>query len=193
MERNWTKIVTRFGIFNTTYKKVENQECVLLWTDNIQEHKRPLLRLHSSCLFSESFSALDCDCSLQLDESLSLLSREGGVLVYLYQEGRGQGLDRKIKAMEIQREQGLDTHDAFQKLGYELDPRTYNFGIEALLELGISKNVRLISNNPRKQRQLEDAGFNVIERVSLSLEITPMIKDYLLIKRDKLGHDINLD
>lgn len=187
-----TTLATKYGTFMIQSWGDTDSHGLLIWTEGVEKVANPLVRLHSSCIFSESLGSVDCDCNLQLQESLKLMSEQGGALVYLYQEGRGHGIERKIEAMEAQRIHNIDTHDAFELLGLDLDPRDYSRAISALKELHLASPVRLISNNPRKLKQLTDAGFGVGERIQLNLEISPEIEKYLLSKKNKLGHDINV-
>lgn len=148
----------------------------------------PLLRIHSSCLFSESFRSTDCDCALQLEEALSVIAKTGGAIVYLYQEGRGHGLFKKVAAIATEQQLGLDTAEAFQHLGYDLDPRNYKAVVDALECIDFPKKIRLATNNPRKVDALESAGYIIIERVSLKLKLTERVKRYINSKVRGLGH-----
>jgi len=150
----------------------------------------PLLRLHSSCVFSESFRTQDCDCALQLDASLRHIQSEGGIVIYLYQEGRGTGLRDKTRAISIQQSKGLDTASAFAELGHAPDPRIYDAAIEVLRHFGIS-TVALATNNPKKIAALEAAGIRVEGRVALKISTTAVVDDYIKSKRDVLGHHEN--
>lgn len=148
----------------------------------------PLLRIHSSCLFSESLHSTDCDCALQLEEALNIISKTGGAIVYLYQEGRGHGLSRKAEAIATEQQLGLDTAEAFIHLGYDLDPRDYRSVVDALVSIDFPKKIRLATNNPRKVEALLSAGYIIDERVSLKLKLTERIKQYIKSKVRGLGH-----
>ena len=155
----------------------------------------PLVRVHSSCLFGEAMHALDCDCRQQLAGALRLVAAAGhGALVYLYQEGRGVGIVEKIAAMEVQRAHGVDTYEAFRRLGHRSDERCYDLAVEALRDLGLAGGpIRLISNNPAKRRALEAAGIEVAAMVPLGYALPERARPYLLSKRDHGLHDIDLD
>ena len=130
--------------------------------------------------------SLRCDCGPQLEIGLTTIAEQGGVLLYLHQEGRGIGLLNKIKAYALQ-DQGLDTVEANRHLGFEPDQRDYGMAAQMLRALGISK-VRLLTNNPHKVRSLENYGIRVTERLPLETESVPTNKHYLQTKREKLGH-----
>lgn len=148
----------------------------------------PFLRIHSSCLFSEAFGTTDCDCALQLQAALKIVSEEGGAIVYLYQEGRGHGLFRKIQAIAVEQEHNVDTAEAFNRLGFHLDPRDYSKVGQALHSIDFPTTIRLATSNPRKVAALKSIGFEVVERVQLRLPLTERIKRYLHSKVLGLGH-----
>ena len=184
-----TKIITDHGEFNVVYHEFENGYCISLHRGDLKA--KPIVRIHSSCLFSEALHAIDCDCKLQLSGAIEMIATSGnGVIVYLYQEGRGHGLEKKIRAMDIMESLSCDTVDAFNKLGYELDVRDYKIAIGALKDLGVAKEVRLVSNNPKKKLALEGAGF-VVDPICLKYKVNNMTKKYLRSKKDKLGHTID--
>ncbi len=147
--------------------------------------------MHSSCLFAEVFSYAGCDCKQQLEKTLELIKRNGsGVIVYSYAEGRGLGLEEKIKAMELERTENLDTVEAFSKLGRNADLRVYSAEAEALKDLKMGKRIKLVSNNPNKIKALEEAGFEV-ERVKLTVTLNRHNKKELLTKKNKMGHFVD--
>jgi len=149
--------------------------------------KAPLVRIHSQCLTGDVFTSERCDCRAQLELSLDKIANEpSGVLLYLPQEGRGIGLLNKLKAYELQ-DEGLDTVEANNKLGFEADSRNYEFAAEALKALGVHR-VRLLSNNPDKVAQLEKAGIQVVERVPCRPRTSRHSEKYLRTKKRKLGH-----
>lgn len=151
------------------------------------QKKAPLVRVHSECLTGDAFGSLRCDCGSQLRRGLELIAAEGdGVLVYLRQEGRGIGLAQKIKAYALQ-ERGLDTVEANEQLGFEADLRDYHIAAQILAELGV-KQVRLITNNPKKISGLETYGISVAKRVPLVSEGSEHSRRYLQTKKTKLGH-----
>jgi 3,4-dihydroxy 2-butanone 4-phosphate synthase / GTP cyclohydrolase II len=145
------------------------------------------VRMHSECLFGDVFSSRRCDCGPQLEKALAHIQKEGrGVLVYLRQEGRGIGLHKKVLAYELQ-DQGKDTVEANQALGFKPDLRDYGIGAQILVDLGL-KNLRLLTNNPAKRAGLEGYGLHVVERVPLEIAPNDDNRKYLSTKRDKLGH-----
>ena len=153
--------------------------------------ERPLLRIHSSCLASEVFGAKDCDCADQLRESMKLIATEGeGIIIHLHQEGRGQGLSKKIRAVGLMESDGFDTVESFEHLGLEQDTRNYDSAVEILKSLKIH-DVRLISNNPRKRQFLLGNGIEV-SSVNTHPNIRPENEAYLYTKNQKLGHQIPL-
>jgi GTP cyclohydrolase II len=164
---------------------------VVTFGDITRLGNNPLLRLHSSCLASEVFEAQDCDCADQLRETMKVMAHEGsGIIFHLHQEGRGQGLSKKIQAVYKMQTEALDTAEAFQVMGLEQDIRDYESAIELLKKMLIGQ-VRLVSNNPRKQYALEQAGIKV-ELVNTHPQVRPENADYLKSKNDKLGHCIQL-
>jgi 3,4-dihydroxy 2-butanone 4-phosphate synthase/GTP cyclohydrolase II len=186
-----TYLITEFGEFKVSYHKIHEDFCVSLSVGKINL-PNPIVRVHSSCLFSESLHSVDCDCDLQLTKAMELIGKKkNGVIIYLYQEGRGLGLANKIKAMEVERTRGVDTVEAFTELHFDLDPRDYTIAIQALNELGVNKHIRLISNNPRKREQLEKGGFVVSNKVTQMYPINKRVREYLKVKQNKLGHSIS--
>jgi len=147
----------------------------------------PLVRIHSQCLTGDVFHSLRCDCHDQLHLALGMIAAEGsGILLYEQQEGRGIGLMAKLRAYELQ-DQGLDTIEANEQLGYEADYRHFELPAEILKHLGITR-VRLMTNNPDKVSSLETAGIEVVERVSAAIPTEPTFERYLETKREKMGH-----
>jgi len=149
-----------------------------------------LVRVHSECLTGDTFGSSRCDCGWQLQASLTAIGQEGGVLLYMRQEGRGIGLANKIRAYALQ-DQGLDTVEANHRLGFKEDQRDYGIGIQILKYLGINK-LRLLTNNPRKIYGLNGFGLEIVER--LPIEMSPTLRNltYLTTKREKLGHLLTL-
>lgn len=140
-----------------------------------------LVRIHSRCMYSEVFASRECDCGWQLQRSRELLTRHGGVLIYLDQEGRGAGLRAKADAYRMHQEDGLDTFQAYEKLGLPADSRDYADSVQILKELGLA-SVRLLTNNPGKIEALENAGITVV-RIPLQAKPTPATVAYLRAKR----------
>lgn len=150
-----------------------------------------LVRVHSECLTGDVFGSLRCDCGRQLKKAMQLISEQKkGVILYMNQEGRGIGIVNKIRAYSLQ-DKGLDTVEANAALGYQPDLRDYGIGAQILADLGI-KNIRLLTNNPRKIVGLEGYGLKVIERVPLEVEPNPSNYNYLRTKKEKLGHKLNI-
>ena len=148
-----------------------------------------MVRVHSECLTGDVFHSLRCDCGPQLDKALSALGREGrGVLVYMRQEGRGIGLQNKLKAYRLQ-DQGLDTVEANEKLGFPADLREYGLGAQILHYLGV-RRMRILTNNPKKIAGLHGYGLDVLDQVPLSTEPNPLNLKYLRTKREKMGHTL---
>jgi len=147
----------------------------------------PLVRIHSQCLTGDVFASMRCDCRQQLELALSMIAQAGaGILIYEQQEGRGIGLMAKLRAYELQ-DQGFDTVEANNELGYDNDYREYKLPAEMLRQLGV-KQLRLISNNPDKVAALEKAGIQVVERVSAEVEPYEHSEAYLRTKKEKMGH-----
>ena len=164
----------------------EKDEAIALLMGEI--HSTPaLVRVHSQCLTGDVFHSLRCDCRQQLELALSKIADAGvGILIYEQQEGRGIGLMAKLKAYELQ-DQGRDTVEANEDLGFKADHRGYELPAEILKLLGV-KSVRLITNNPEKVEALESAGVQVAERISAEVEPEASFEKYLQVKRDKMGH-----
>ena len=147
----------------------------------------PLVRIHSQCLTGDVFHSLRCDCHDQLHLALAMIAAEGaGILLYEQQEGRGIGLMAKLRAYELQ-DQGLDTIEANEQLGFRADYRGFELPAEILKQLNV-KSVRLITNNPEKVAALEAAGITVVERISAAIPSEPTFERYLETKREKMGH-----
>jgi len=160
---------------------------------NELNNKDMLVRIHSSCLASEIFNALDCDCADQVMESMRLIAENGaGIIIHIHQEGRGHGLSKKIAAVRLMKEQRLDTAESFDVLNLDHDVREYKEAIEMLLEVGINR-IRLITNNPRKVEYVERNGIEVIEVVNTYTSVRQENVDYLYSKNIKLFHNIPLD
>jgi GTP cyclohydrolase II len=147
----------------------------------------PLVRVHSQCLTGDVFHSLRCDCRQQLEMALALIRDLGaGILIYEQQEGRGIGLMAKLQAYELQ-DEGLDTVEANERLGFKADHRDFALPGQMLKALGVTR-VRLLSNNPEKVEALERAGIEVVERVPCEVTPSPHAEEYLKTKKEKLGH-----
>ncbi len=180
---------TLFGDFEIEgfVNKADKQEAVALVKGNISSDEPVLVRVHSQCLTGDVFGSLRCDCRDQLHCAMKMIEKEGrGVLLYMFQEGRGIGLLNKIKAYKLQ-EGGMDTVDANRHLGFEDDLRDYGFGAQILRHLGIKK-LRLLTNNMKKLKCLSGYGLEVVERVPIVCEVRPENEKYLKTKKEKMGH-----
>lgn len=175
------------GTFSMTVfeNDLDNAEHFVLVKPPLYGNRVPLVRIHSECITGDVFGSCKCDCGTQLHSSLDQIAAEGGVLIYLRQEGRGIGLANKLKAYALQ-EQGLDTVDANLKLGLPADDRNYAVAYQILKYLGIEA-IRMLTNNPLKIAAMERYGINA-ERVSLEIEPTDENRGYLKTKKQKLGH-----
>jgi GTP cyclohydrolase II len=163
------------------------EEAIALVRGKLDGKTPPLVRVHSQCLTGDVLSSLRCDCRAQLELSLKKIGKApAGILLYLPQEGRGIGLMNKLRAYELQ-DEGMDTVEANQTLGFAADARDYDFSAQILKQLGATK-IRLLSNNPEKVRQLQRAGVKVVERVPCQPRISKTSRAYLRTKKRKMGH-----
>lgn len=147
----------------------------------------PVVRFHSSCVFGEAFHAMDCDCGAQLTAARRLVLAEGGILIYAWEEGRGAGIVKKLRAIDLQQKSSKSTAEAFAALELPPEPRDFSAHVTALESVFNGKHIRFASGNPRKIEALESAGFTV-DRIKLEVEMTPARADYLAHKREHLGH-----
>ncbi len=187
------KMPTDFGTFQAIgYSNlIDDKEHVAFVKGKIDPERPVLVRMHSECLTGDVFHSHRCDCGPQLEAALRQIDEAGsGVLVYLRQEGRGIGLLNKLKAYKLQ-EQGLDTVEANIKLGFAPDLRDYGIGAQILKDIGV-KNIRLLTNNPRKIVALDGYGLHVAERVALQVEYNEDNAKYMRTKQEKMGHMLDL-
>jgi len=183
---------TAHGTFTlAAYESVIDGEThIALVRGDIGDGERVMVRVHSKCLTGDVFHSLRCDCGPQLDGALEQIAKEGrGVLLYLNQEGRGIGLANKIRAYELQ-DQGFDTVEANERLGFKADQRDYGIGAQILRDLGV-RTMRLLTNNPRKFVGLEGYGLAVVETLALEIPAQEHTQRYLKTKKDKLGHKLS--
>ncbi|MFN3426480.1 MAG: bifunctional 3,4-dihydroxy-2-butanone-4-phosphate synthase/GTP cyclohydrolase II [Candidatus Thermochlorobacter sp.] len=186
------RLPTHFGEFKLiAYETlIDDKNHLALVKGDVANGEPVLLRMHSSCATGDLFGSLRCDCGEQLATAMLKIQQEGrGALVYLMQEGRGIGLINKLKAYNLQ-DEGLDTVEANERLGFKPDLRDYGIGAQILLDLGIKK-MRLMTNNPKKIVGLEGYGLEVVERVPLVIDPNDINKGYLATKEQKLGHLMN--
>lgn len=180
---------SQFGDFELRLfeDKIHNDHHVAVVKGDISADKEALVRVHSQCLTGDLFASLRCDCGEQLNKALEQINDSGhGVLVYLRQEGRGIGLKNKIKAYQLQ-DQGLDTVEANQKLGFKADLREYGIGAEILIACGVSK-MKILTNNPKKIIGLDGFDLKITGREPIEIKTNHVNEKYLTTKRDKLGH-----
>jgi 3,4-dihydroxy 2-butanone 4-phosphate synthase / GTP cyclohydrolase II len=183
------KMPTDYGDFDLyLYRsKIDGQHHLALVHGNLSGKRNVLVRVHSECLTGDVFGSRRCDCGHQLHQAMRQITQAGaGVIVYMRQEGRGIGLAPKIKAYKLQ-EQGYDTVEANQKLGFGMDLREYGLGAQILADLGL-KTIRLLTNNPKKVVGLEGYGLKIVEQVPIRVNPNPHNLRYLNTKREKLGH-----
>ncbi len=174
----------RLILYGTT---INDEHHVALVKGDVERKQDVLVRVHSSCFTGDVLGSLRCDCGAQLRRALRAVDREGeGVVLYMHQEGRGIGLVNKLKAYMLQ-DEGMDTVEANEHLGFRPDPRDYGIGCQILVDLGLS-TLRLLTNNPKKRAAIEGYGLRITEHVPIESEPTPHNRRYLDTKRDKLGH-----
>ena len=173
---------SRFGKFNVKAFKEGEKEHLVIYAKELEEE--PLVRVHSECLTGDALGSLKCDCRDQLEYALSLIDKEGGMLIYLRQEGRNIGLLNKINAYALQ-DKGLNTIEANHQLGFAADERTYEV-VTYILEYFKIKKIKLLTNNPDKINSLKSV--EIIQRVPIIMEANEFNSDYLGVKRDEMGH-----
>ena len=170
--------------------QIDHQAHLAYVRGDIGDGKDVLVRVHSSCLTGDGLHSIRCDCGAQLDAAMRKIADEGrGVLLYLNQEGRGIGLANKIRAYELQ-DQGFDTVEANERLGFKADQRDYGMGVQILRELGV-RTMRLLSNNPRKLVGVEGYGLSISEWLPLEIPASDSTRRYLKTKKEKLGHKLS--
>ena len=170
---------------------ISTEEFVVLAKGELRPDRSSLVRIHSQCMTGDVFGSIKCDCGRQLDAAMKLIEQEGhGAIVYQQQEGRGIGIINKIRAYALQ-DEGADTIEANERLGFEADLRRYEQCAEILLALGL-RAVRVMSDNPAKIRALRQAGLKVLERVRLEVEPHDLFAGYLKTKKEKMGHLVSV-
>ena len=186
------KLPTETGDFTIIgYRSLMSDEEFVVLTKGEMEAEVPtLVRIHSQCLTGDVFGSIKCDCGPQLHRAMEMIEAEGrGAIVYQQQEGRGIGILNKIRAYALQ-DEGADTVEANERLGFAVDARVYEQCAEILFDLGLCK-VRVISNNPRKLEALEKAGLKIVERIPIEIDAEAPAAHYLKTKKEKLGHLFN--
>jgi 3,4-dihydroxy 2-butanone 4-phosphate synthase/GTP cyclohydrolase II len=186
------KLPTQYGEFRVFAFEhvIDHQTHIALVCGDISDGKDVLVRVHSQCLTGDVLHSVRCDCGAQKETAMRRIATEGrGVLLYLHQEGRGIGLANKIRAYELQ-DEGFDTVEANERLGFKADQRDYGMGVQILRELGI-RSMRLLSNNPRKLVGIEGYGLSVSEWVPIEIPASDSTRRYLKTKKDKLGHRLS--
>ena len=187
------KMPTEEGNFQLhAYKETNSgQEHLALVKGTWEKDEPVLVRVHSSCITGDIFGSCRCDCGPQLTAAMKAIEKEGkGAIIYMNQEGRGIGLINKLKAYKLQ-EEGLDTVEANLKLGFKMDERDYGIGAQIIRDLGISK-MKLMTNNPTKRTGLVGYGLEIVENVSIEIESNQHNEEYMITKRDKMGHSIKM-
>jgi len=182
---------TEWGSFElVAFKQINTGDTHLALIKGSWEKDEPVMvRVHSSCVTGDIFGSCRCDCGEQLHAAMEMVEKEGkGVILYMFQEGRGIGLINKLKAYKLQ-EQGRDTVEANLELGFAMDERDYGVGAQILRDLGVHK-IRLISNNPKKRAGLMGYGLEIVDSIAIEIPANPHNKKYLETKRDKMGHAI---
>jgi GTP cyclohydrolase II len=191
-----TNLPTVFGVFDligferASIAKRERETALVMMLGDLQDGV-PLLRIHSQCLTGEMLGSLRCDCRGQLEIAMSTIAERGsGLLIYLHQEGRGIGLMAKLQAYALQ-DQGLDTIEANEALGFDADCRDFSLAVAVLHELKV-RQVRLMSNNPQKVEALTKGGIEVIELIACEPPPSPYALSYLRTKKEKMGHSLTI-
>ncbi len=187
---NEASLPTPYGKFKIRSLKDElGKEHMLIYLGDLKDLENVPLRIHSECLTGDVFGSLKCDCGEQLDASMAYIKKEQvGLIIYMRQEGRGIGLFNKIEAYALQ-DKGMDTIEANQHLGFDIDLRTYELAVDAITYLGIG-SVKLLTNNPEKLEALINGNIKVTEKIKLDVQPNPYNESYLETKKIKLNHSL---
>ncbi len=183
---NIANLPTKYGKFRIRAYKQNNQEHLAIMSENFNEIKIPYVRIHSECLTGDTLGSLKCDCQNQLDLSLKFIAQEGGLVIYHRQEGRNIGLLNKINAYALQ-DQGRNTIEANLELGFGEDDRDYSVVEEIFKDLNL-KNIKLITNNPKKIDYVKSIGVNIVERIPAITKLNKFNEHYVNTKKEKMGH-----
>ena len=175
---------TKYGTFNIQAFKENDKEHLAIFTENLSEIETPIVRVHSECLTGDAIGSVKCDCGEQLAYAQELIVKEGGMIIYHRQEGRNIGLLNKVNAYALQ-DKGFDTVAANHQLGFKADERTYEV-VEFILKFFGIKQLKLLTNNPRKIESLGD--IKIVERLPIQITPNPHNEGYLKVKKDQMGH-----
>ena len=186
IESKTANLPTQYGKFTVKAYKDGAQEHLAIMSKDFETIEAPLVRIHSECLTGDSIGSLKCDCNNQLDLALELIAKEGGLVIYHRQEGRNIGLVNKINAYHLQ-DQGFNTIEANLKLGFQEDERDYKAVEYILNDLNV-KQIRLITNNPKKINFVEQSGIKIVERIPAITKVNQHNKNYLQTKKEHFGH-----
>lgn len=183
---NIAKLPTKYGKFKIKAYKQNNQEHLAIMSEDFQNLEAPYVRIHSECLTGDTLGSLKCDCQNQLDLALKFIAKEGGLVIYHRQEGRNIGLLNKVNAYALQ-DQGRNTIEANLELGFGEDDRDYSVVKEIFKDFGL-KNIKLITNNPKKIEYVESLGINIVERIPAITKTNTYNEHYVNTKKEKMGH-----
>jgi len=183
---NIANLPTKYGKFKIRAYKQNNQEHLAIMSENFNEIEIPYVRIHSECLTGDTLGSLKCDCQNQLDLSLKFIAQEGGLVIYHRQEGRNIGLLNKVNAYALQ-DQGRNTIEANLELGFGEDDRDYSVVEEIFKDLDL-KNIKLITNNPKKIDYVESIGVKIVDRIPAITKLNKFNEHYVNTKKEKMGH-----
>jgi GTP cyclohydrolase II len=183
---NIARLPSKYGQFKIKVYKEGNQEHLAIFTDGFELQDAPLVRIHSECLTGDTLGSIKCDCNNQLHKAMKLIAAEGGLIIYHRQEGRNIGLLNKVNAYALQ-DEGKDTIEANLELGFKVDQRTYDVVAEVFRDFGL-KQIRLLTNNPKKVEIVEATDVEITERIPVIIEPNPHNEGYLKTKKEQMGH-----
>jgi GTP cyclohydrolase II len=183
---NIARLPSKYGQFKIKVYKEGSQEHLAIFTDGFEQEEAPLVRIHSECLTGDTLGSIKCDCNNQLHKAMKLIAAEGGLIIYHRQEGRNIGLLNKVNAYALQ-DEGKDTIEANLELGFKVDQRTYDVVAEVFKDFGL-KQIRLLTNNPKKVEIVEATDVEIAERIPVIIEPNPHNEGYLKTKKEQMGH-----